>query len=190
MAHKNPLNKTKQVQKNPYETLKNTSAGNVLDSLMGTYQDEESDFMEQFLAGQEQQKPQKSQKQESSLFRYQEYHEDNIVKKQIAELTDQVKSELHELKKASSSLIAEAQEAEKNVIAPLPEKAGIYHVRFLEILLKLVRTIRLKIGESNTWLEAMVSKKKKRGSLFMSLSKKKGTQYSLSQEIQTARSVQ
>jgi hypothetical protein len=35
----------------------------------------------------------------------------------------------------------------------------------------------------------MQTKKKKRGSLFLALSKKKGTQYSLSQELQATRAV-
>lgn len=183
--------KPKQIQKNPYETLKNTSSGGVLDSLLGNYDydDDEMDLVEDYMERKEKQKP-KKQREDFSLFRYQEYHEDSIVKKEISQLTDQLKGELKELKKASSDLITETKEAEKVALTPLPEKPGIYHVRFLEILIKLVQTIRLKIGESKTWLEAMVSKKKKRGSLFMTLSKKKGTQYSLSQELQSSRSVQ
>ncbi len=174
---------------NPYETLKNTSSGGIFDRMMGGDHGDE-DLMRQYVERQERSKPQKTQKEVRSLFSYNEYHEDNIVKKEISELAGQLKGELSNLKKATSELNTEVQEVEKTIINPLPEKPGIYHVRFLEILIKLVQTIRLKIGESKTWFEAMTTKKKKRGSLFMALSKKKGTQYSLSQELQTSRSVQ
>jgi hypothetical protein len=72
----------------------------------------------------------------------------------------------------------------------LPEKPGIYHVRFLEIIVNVLRALRAKINESSTWMQALTSKKKKRGSLFAVRAKKKGTQYSLSQELSSARSVQ
>jgi hypothetical protein len=72
----------------------------------------------------------------------------------------------------------------------MPEKLGVYHVRFLEIILKILQSIKLKINESGTWLEAMRSKRAKRGSAFMANSKKKGTQYSMSQELTLTRSVQ
>lgn len=186
-----PAQKTKQtVQKNPYETLKNTSTSRALDRLMGTYQDDEMDLMEQYLKERKREPKEKKQRQEFSLFRYQEYHEQELVRKQITQLTEEIKKEIIALKGTGSGLAKEVQEVEKLTLQPLPEKPGIYHIRFLEIVLNLIRVIRLKIGESKTWLEAMISKKKKRGSLFMSLSKKKGTQYSLSQELQSARSVQ
>ncbi len=108
----------------------------------------------------------------------------------IKELTDQIKHEIIALKKANAALVQEVKDIENLTINDLPEKPGIYHIRFLEVVLSLLRTLKAKISESHTWLEAMQSKKKKRGSLFASLSKKKGTQYSLSQELANARSVQ
>ena len=182
--------KAKQPVQNPYETLKNTSSGGIFDRLMGGNHDEEMDLMEQYMERQEEKKPQKTQKESRSLFNYSEYHEDSIVKREISELANQLKGELSNLKRATSELGSDVAEIEKAVINPLPEKPGVYHIRFMEILIKLVQSIRLKIGESRTWLDAMTSKRKKRGSAFMSLTKKKGTQYSLSQELQTSRSVQ
>ena len=101
-----------------------------------------------------------------------------------------IKREIDFLKKDNSGLMNEVKDVEKLTLNSLPEKPGIYHIRFLEIVLNLVRHLRAKVGESRTWMEALVSKKKKRGSLFAARSKKSGTQYSLSQELQNARSVQ
>ncbi len=129
-------------------------------------------------------------RQEFSLFDYSHYYEKETVKKQIKELTEQIKKEIEFIKKSDRSLISEIQDVENLAINSLPEKPGIYHIRFLEIVLRILRSLREKVGESRTWLVALISKKKKRGSLFASLSKKKGTQYSMSQELSTARVVQ
>ncbi|MCX6732754.1 MAG: DUF5660 domain-containing protein, partial [Candidatus Roizmanbacteria bacterium] len=64
------------------------------------------------------------------------------------------------------------------------------HVKFLEIVLQILRSVRAKVGESSTWMQALMSKKKKRGSLFASRSKKQGTAYSMSQELSNSRSIQ
>jgi hypothetical protein len=125
-------------------------------------------------------------RKEFSLFSY----ERELMKKQIKELVEQIRKEIELIKKADKSLLAQVSDIENIAIEQLPEKPGIYHIRFLEIVLRILKSLRQKIGESKTWLSAMISRKKKRGSLFLSLSKKKGTQYSLSQELQTARSVQ
>jgi len=139
-----------------------------------------------------QQKEQSSapMRKEFSLFSYQEYYERELVKKQIKELVEQIRKEIELIKKADKTLLNQVSEIEHIAVEQLPEKPGIYHVRFLEIVLRILQSLRQKIGESKTWLSAMISRKKKRGSLFLALSKKKGTQYSLSQELQIARSVQ
>jgi len=129
-------------------------------------------------------------RKEFSLFSYQEYYEKELVKKQIKELVEQIKKEVELIKKADKSLLAQVSNIENITVEQLPEKPGVYHIRFLEIVLRILHNLRQKIGESKTWLSAMISRKKKRGSLFLNLSKKKGTQYSLSQELQTARVVQ
>ena len=105
-------------------------------------------------------------------------------------MTELIRKEIGFLKKENSALASEVKDVEKLTVSELPEKPGIYHVRFLEIVLNVIKHLRAKVGESKTWLEALVSKKKKRGSLFAARSKKQGTQYSLSQELTSARSVQ
>lgn len=108
----------------------------------------------------------------------------------IKELINQIREEIKLIKKSDAALLSEVKDIEKIVAEGTPEKPGIYHIRFLEIVLNMLRALRAKIGESRTWMQALKSKKKKRGSLFAARSKKQGTQYSLSQELSSARSVQ
>lgn len=173
---------TSYKQINPVETLGS------LDQFFGQFS--ESDQDENRINRAKEQKKTSAARQEFSIFNYQNYYEREVVKRQIKELTEQIKKEIEYIKKADASLISEIKDVEKLTVEALPEKPGIYHVRFLEIILRILKSLREKIGESRTWLSAMVSRKKKRGSLFAVLSKKKGTQYSLSQELTNARSIQ
>lgn len=193
-----------QTSKNPLETLKDFSGSmvkntasdfkkmgtGIFDQFFGGGYNEQGDQNQEFGNTWEKQKPTSRPKREFSLYNYQEHYEKEIIKKEISQLTDAIKKEVELLKRANSSLLAEVQDVSKLTLNALPEKPGVYHIRFLELILSLLRTLRAKVGESRTWMAAMVSKKKKRGSLFATLSKKKGTQYSLSQELQATRAIQ
>lgn len=135
-------------------------------------------------------KKQRPVRQEFKLFNKKEYEETESTQAQIKELLNQIKQEIEAIKKADAALLSQVQEAEKLAIENTSENQGVYNVRFLQVIISFLRTLRLKIGESSTWFDALKSKRKKRGSLFAQYSKKKGTQYSLSQELQSARSVQ
>src|SRR3989344_5111620 len=100
------------------------------------------------------------------------------------------RQEVKAIKSADSALISKVQEAEKIAIDNITENQGVYNIRFLQLIVLYLRTLKQRIGESSTWFDALKTKAKKRGSLFANLSKKKGTQYSLSQELQSSRSVQ
>ncbi len=136
------------------------------------------------------QKKQPPQRKEFTIFNYNHYYEQELVKKQIKELSERIRQEIVLLRKASDSIQSEIKDIESITINTVSEKPGVYHIRFLEIILRILKTLREKISDSKTWLSALITRKKKRGSLFLSLSKKKGTQYSLSQELQVARSTQ
>lgn len=139
---------------------------------------------------QTQEKARKPLRKEFTLFNYNKYYEQEVVKNQIKQLTEAVKKEIDMFKQANASLMAEVKDVQNSAINEIGEKVGIYHIRFLELVLSLLRTLRAKVGESRTWMQALMSKKKKRGSLFAINSKKKGTQYSMSQELTITRSVQ
>ena len=190
--------------KNPLESLrdlgtstaKNTAdafgkiGGGMLDQFFGGADDHEDDnFGPEFNFKKEESKA-KAGKKEVKIFNYQEYYETTLIKKQIQELTDAIRKEIEMIKKADASLINDVKDVENLTINSLPEKPGIYHIRFLELVLNILRTLRAKVGESKTWLQALMSKKKKRGSAFVVRSKKSGTQYSMSQELSNSRSVQ
>lgn len=194
----------KYTEKNPLESLrdlgtstaKNTAdafgkiGGGMLDQFFGGADDHEDDnFGSEFNFKKEVAKA-KAGKQEVKIFNYQEYYENTLIKKQIAELTEAIKKEVEMIKKADSSLINDVRDVENLTINGLPEKVGVYHIRFLELVLSILRALRAKVGESRTWLSALMSKKKKRGSAFSARSKKSGTQYSMSQELSNSRSVQ
>lgn len=115
-----------------------------------------------------------------TLFSLREQRESREIQ-QIKELLKQIKEEVKAIKKADAALKEQLKDAEKLTLEVDP-KAGVYHIRFLEVVLKLLHNARMKISESGAWLSVMHSKKKKRGSAFMALSKKHGTQYSMSQE--------
>lgn len=172
--------------KNPLETIRDLDGTN-FDQFFDNYDQEENEFGSYEKVNEK--KAKKDQKK-FKIFDYQQYSETTLIKKQISELTELIKKEINLLKKDNSSLLNEVGDIENLTINALPEKPGIYHVRFLEIVLNMIKNIRAKVGESKTWMEAMITKKKKRGSLFAVRSKKQGTQYSLSQELQTARAVQ
>ncbi len=174
----NRSNPHKKTQKNPLEAL--------LEPIFGQYADTDREHH----SGEAEAQAEKPQRRKETVFSFREHYERENVQGQVQELMRQIKREIEEVKKTDASLLQEVRDIENMAVEDLPAKAGIYHVRFLEILLSLLRTVRSKIGESKTWLEAMMSKKKKRGSLFATRSKKMGTQYSLSQELQSARSVQ
>ena len=123
-------------------------------------------------------------RKEFTLFNY---HEDIFVKKQVEKLMAEVRQEIKALKKANQSFEAKMKDIERIALQSIPKNPGIYHVRFFEIILKILKSMRAKIGESRTWLEALSSKKKKRGSLFAFRAKKKGTRYSLSEELKLTR---
>ena len=124
-----------------------------------------------------------------TLFSFRKVEEDRQIE-EIKELIQAIRREVQGIKQADAPLMREVKDIERLTIDSMPEQMGIYHVRFLEIVLKVLQSLRLKIGESNTWMQALVSKKAKRGSAFATRSKKAGTQYSLSQEHQVTRNVQ
>lgn len=196
--------KTSSHMVNPVETLREISASmgkstidslqsmgsGMLDQLLGINQPSSETEDQQKKQIEELQKEKKVLKKEANLFNYQSHHENVIVRQEIKHLLEQIRQEVQYIKKADASLMNEVRDIEKFTMDTLSEKPGIYHVKFLEIVLRILQSIRMKVGESRTWMSALMSKKKKRGSLFASRSKKQGTAYSMSQELSNSRSVQ
>ncbi len=192
--HSNPVETLKDVSSsigaNTVDSLRNLGTG-ILDQLLGINESSETEDIEnnsKQLTDQKETK--KIVKKEANLFNYQSHHENVVVRDQIQKLIEQIRQEVQHIKKTDSSLMNEVRDIEKFTLETLSEKPGIYHVKFLEIVLRILQSVRMKVGESKTWMQALMSKKKKRGSLFASRSKKQGTAYSMSQELSNSRSVQ
>ncbi len=130
------------------------------------------------------------QRKEFTIFNYQQYYEQEVIKRKIKELLEVIRNEIAAIKTTQKNLLTEVKDIENLTFNTTAEKPNVYTINFLEIIISILRNLRKKIGESKTWLEALVTRKKKRGSLFLARSKKMGTQYSLSQELQAARSTQ
>jgi len=153
--------------KNTASEFKKIGSG-VFNQLIGNYdrsnpplnQNENQEFPKQPIKKQEAFTPKQTRK-EFTIFSYQNYYETELIKKEIKQLTTLIKKELEYIRKSNQSLITEVKDIEKLTIENPSLKTGIYHVRFLEIILSLLRSLRSKVNESRTWLSALISKKKK-----------------------------
>lgn len=112
--------------------------------------------------------------------------------KKVDTLLAQVKEQVDVIQNYNKSIQSEIKDIEKVLITGVAEgnKKGSYIENILEVFLFVLRNLTSKLGEAKTWLSAMETKKAKRGSAFAARSKKKGTAYSMSQELSNARSVQ
>lgn len=109
--------------------------------------------------------------------------------KRIDEIKQVLKDEIDRFQKLQTQMNEHIEKAKKLLLIEQQEfKKGLYHITIAEVLLMALRNALVDISNSNNWLEAMMSKKKKRGSLFSTRSKQQGTQYSLSQELSISRS--
>lgn len=188
----NPLESLREMSssmgKSTIDALQTMGTG-MIDQLLGVTQPEAEKSTDSSQQTAEKAGKKKLQK-EANLFNYTHHHENVIVREQIKSLLEQIRQEVQYIKKADASLMNDVRDIEKFTMDTLSEKPGIYHVKFLEIVLRILQNIRAKVGESHTWMQALMSKKAKRGSAFASRSKKQGTSYSMSQELSNSRSVQ
>jgi len=114
---------------------------------------------------------------EVTVFLFKERQDALSIKAQIQELMKEIRREVILLEKQQKGLLADAA---KLTVESLPEKPGIYHVRFLEWVLKTLRDIRKKVSESSTWLSMLIGKRKKLG--YWGMFKKHGTSFGMSGE--------
>ena len=190
-SHLNPIESlgdfSQSIGTNAVDSLR-TMGSSMLEQLMGVThtESEKTEDISQKI----EEKTKKNLKKEANLFNYQSHHENVIVRDQIKNLLEQIKQEVQYIKKADASLLNDVRDIEKFTMDTLSEKPGIYHVKFLEIVLRILQSVRMKVGESRTWMQALMSKKQKRGSAFAARSKKQGTAYSMSQELSNSRNVQ
>lgn len=112
--------------------------------------------------------------------------------RQLDEVYKELEQEIKKYEAQQQKMDENIEKLKKLIIAERTNKykKGKYAFTVAEIGRMIMKTALISISESNNWLEAVTTKRKKRGSLFAARSKKQGTQYSMSQEISITRSVQ
>lgn len=99
-----------------------------------------------------------------------------------ANLSKEIEAARMELKKAVGELTelnTAILEVEKS-LSLAPVKAGRYHISFFARLRTIIKLFRQQVSESRVWLEATVSKKKKKS--YWGMFKKHGTSFGMSNE--------
>lgn len=123
----------------------------------------------------------KQEKKEPVRIRRQEVlfnRQEQSIMQEMRMLLKEVKKELDAVKVQEASLVSDIT---KLTLNDSNEKPGIYHLRFLEFIIKLLRSIRKKISEGRMWLDASYQKKKQKG--FRGKARKHGTSFSMSKEV-------
>ncbi|MCR4263612.1 MAG: DUF5660 domain-containing protein [Candidatus Roizmanbacteria bacterium] len=111
------------------------------------------------------------------LFSFAERRETLETTEQIKKLIVMIKEEVKKIETQNKMMITETA---KITVEQMPDKPGIYHIRFFEWLLNLLTDIRKRVTESASWLSIAQGKKAKKG--YWGMAKKKGTSFTLSGE--------
>ncbi|CAN5145634.1 hypothetical protein BH09PAT2_BH09PAT2_02950 [soil metagenome] len=165
------------------DAIKDIGKG-IFEQLLNNYENPEQPQEQQ-----EQDNRQPAIRNEATLFSFRE-REDQKEIEQLKELIKMIEKEVKEIKRKSNQVLENVHDIENSVINTHEKEPTMYIFRILNAFLDVLRSVNLNLPSSSTWMEAMQSKKAKRGSLFASRSKKSGTSYSQSQELSNARSVQ
>jgi len=115
------------------------------------------------------------------VFNYLERQEQSRLNSEIQQLMREVKREVDLLKVQNAGLVSDIS---KLALTEVPKNAGIYHLRFMEFVIKLLQTIRKQVSEGRLWLQTGRAKHNARS--FRALAKRKGTQFSQSRELTQA----
>ncbi len=153
------------------QQLKNlVNPGNMLDSMFGRMKPEWS-----------KQIPQKEKtiiREEKLVFSFSARKEEQDVTRETKFLLEKLKEQVVLLEKSEKALTAQIT---KIKVEQLPKKSGIYHIRFFEWLLGVVKQLRMKVEEGRAWLATFTNRKKKKMG-YWNMYKKHGTTFGLSHE--------
>ncbi len=101
------------------------------------------------------------------------YKDETELKQQIEQLLKEIKLLINSTNNISAEVAAIAVENS-------PVNPGKYHINFFEMLIKMIRSLRERVDESQTWLNVFSSKKQQKQ--YWSMFKKHGTTFGLSNE--------
>lgn len=115
---------------------------------------------------------------ETLVFSYIQRKEDTNVQKETQLLVAKLKEQIVILEKSELAL---SHEISKVKVEQIPQKSGIYYIRYLEWLLTVIRSLQIRVSEGRTWLETFSQRKKKKLG-YWKMYKKHGTTFGLSHE--------
>lgn len=112
-------------------------------------------------------RPRNNQVEHQGPRRIEKFNVFNIKKeeesREIQNLKKEIQQEIKLMKQMESMVQQDIKDIEKLTFESTPEEATIYHVRFMEIMISMLRAMRVKVNESHNWLQALIHKKKRRG---------------------------
>lgn len=123
----------------------------------------------------------KNKTPEIKLFSYPEHRENLDVKAEIQSILKEIRKMIIVMDKEQKGLL---NDIAKITVEHMPHEAGVYHLNFLEWILRTLQDIRKTVSESATWFNAVGSKNKKMG--YWGMAKKHGTSFSQNNERSVA----
>ena len=117
-------------------------------------------------------------RQETLVFSRAERFEEANLRKETHIIMQKLKEQVAILEQSEKNLV---NEVSKIKVEQLPQKSGIYYIRYLEWMLTIVGQLRIKVEEGRAWLTTFNQRKKKRIG-YWQMYKKHGTTFGLSHE--------
>lgn len=115
---------------------------------------------------------------ETTVFSFRERSEDRHIRQETQYIVDQLKKQITLLEKSEKSL---SSEIAKIKVEQIPQKTGIYYLRYFEWLIGIVKNLITQVEEGRTWLAAFTQRKKRKIG-YWKMYKKHGTTFGLSHE--------
>lgn len=182
--------KTQKIQRNPWgddhpEKIKSSSPHTIglNDQVKGLFSPDK--MFDHFFGGDKDpvspvlsEKANKTNKSEMVLFSRVHKEEERKITQEANQILNKLKEQITILEKSEKSLVSEVS---KIKVDKLPEKTGIYYIRYLEWLLSVVKQLRMKVEEGHAWLSTFNQRKKKKLG-YWKMYKKHGTTFGLSHE--------
>jgi len=120
-----------------------------------------------------QQTPVEAAKQEKEVFNAQQ----RAVQEQVGKLMQELHLEVARLQQQAAQL---TQETRSMTVEMVPPKAGVYHLNFMDWVMKTLRDLKKTVNESRMWLHLFNQKKKQKG--YWAMAKKHGEKFMFSEE--------
>lgn len=143
------------------------------DSIMGQFSGE----IKHTEYGKLQSPEKKRQSNEILIFSRTVKEKEQQIYQETSIILQKLKEQVTILEKSNKGLVTEMAKVK---VEQIPQKSGIYYIRFLEWLLTVVAQMRVKVEDGKAWLATFTQKKKKLG--YWKMYKKHGTTFGLSQE--------